>query len=380
VDPATPPALSEVILHALEKEPIKRFQTAEEFRAALAAIPDDRETVRVAAPVETPGTLLRPATTSLPPQAATPPITLPSPPDEAVPSPQSPEPIISRRSWYIALGTILAVALIVVLVVELPKFLVRHKGELRTESGEGALKGTGGPLSPSLALASGDMVLVAGGEALLGQDRHPVSVASFYIDKTEVTNRAYLMFCRETNHALPEGVEEAPSDYPVVDVTFYAARDFALWAKKRLPSALEWEKAARGAKGQIYPWGNELRFELANLPGNKAAAKDARLAAATAYPAGASPYGALNMLGNVWEWVDTPAEVPAGADFEKYQKRFFSSLVPPLSPTEPFYQVRGGSYLYAPRDPSVLIWDAMTIPARGFKPDIGFRCARDAER
>ena len=97
------------------------------------------------------------------------------------------------------------------------------------------------------------MVLVPGGEALLGQDRHAVRVDSFYIDKTEVTNAAYLMFCREMGHPVPPGAEQAPSDYPVVNVTIYDAQDFAGWAKKRLPSAVEWEKAARGAEGRVYP-------------------------------------------------------------------------------------------------------------------------------
>jgi len=383
LDPSIPPALSGVILRALEKDRMKRFQTAEEFRFALASLPELQRTAPSLTSSETQGTSFRPAQTSLPPSAITPSsVTLPSPPDLALKSPQPPAPAISRRGLYVALGAFLAVALMVVLAAELRQVWVNRRGQARTGSGEGPIRATN-TVPPSLALPSGDMVLVEGGEALLGEDRHPVSVKSFYIDRTEVTDGAYLMFCRETKHAVPKGAEAAPADYPVVDVTFYEARDFALWAKKRLPSADEWEKAARGTKGQAYPWGNDLRFDLANIPRDEAAAKSARLAPAAAYPSGASPYGALNMLGNVWEWVETPAEVPPGAHFEDYRKRFFGSLVPPLSPTESFFQVRGGSYrfyLYPANDPGALLWDSMPIPARGSKPDIGFRCARDVER
>jgi serine/threonine-protein kinase len=384
MDPNIPPALNEIILRALEKDPAKRFQTAEEFRVALARVAVEQKTVPAPGSPAIGGRPSQPAETSPPAQAVTPlPVTPPSPTDQALSSPHPPAPIVSRRGWYMALGVILAVALIAVLAAELHDVLVNRRGQARTASSEGSFRGTSTAPPPSLAFPSGDMVLVAGGEALLGEDRHPVSVKSFYIDRTEVTNGAYLMFCRETNHALPKGLEEAPADYPVVNITFYEAHEFALWAQKRLPSALEWEKAARGTKGQIYPWGNDLRFEFANIPRSEAATKSGRLAPATAYASGASPYGALNMLGNVWEWVDTPAEVPTGSHFENYRKTFFSDLVPALSPTEPFYQVRGGSYhFYSSRanDPSVLLWAPMPIPARGSQPDIGFRCARDVDR
>ena len=222
------------------------------------------------------------------------------------------------------------------------------------------------------------MVLVPGGEALLGQDRHAVRVDSFYIDKTEVTNAAYLMFCREMGHPVPPGAEQAPSDYPVVNVTIYDAQDFAGWAKKRLPSAVEWEKAARGAEGRVYPWGSDLRYELANIPRDKAGAISGGLAAATAYSSSASPYGAVNMLGNAWEWVNAPAQPPTGAEFLRY-KETFRELKPPLSPTEPFFQARGGSYrFFTPPDQTpALLYDSSPMPARACEPDVGFRCAKD---
>lgn len=89
------------------------------------------------------------------------------------------------------------------------------------------------------------------------------------------------------------------------------------------------------------------------------------------------------MLGNVWEWVNTPASPPGGEDFDNYRNQLFKDLNPSLSQTEPFYQVRGGSYsfpLQSPDEVSRMLWDPTPIPARGRKPDIGFRCARDVGR
>jgi len=85
----------------------------------------------------------------------------------------------------------------------------------------------------------------------------------------------------------------------------------------------------------------------------------------------------LNMLGNVWEWVATAAAPPEGAEFERYRKLF--TLSPPLSPTEPFYQIRGGSFNLDthPDEAPTLLWNESVVPARAFRSSIGFRCARD---
>ncbi len=230
-----------------------------------------------------------------------------------------------------------------------------------------------------LSLASGDMVLVEAGEALLGAERRALRVESFYIDKTEVTNGAYRQFCRESGYAAPPGLEAAAADLPVVNVTFEDAQAFARWAGKRLPVSVEWEKAARGAQGLTYPWGNEFRAGAANIPASADAARKATLAPADSGAAGASPCGALNLVGNAWEWVNTPAIPPQGADFAAYQK-MFKDLSPVLSPGEAFFQVRGGSFrFYVPAgETPALVYDSSPIPARARKPDIGFRCARNA--
>jgi serine/threonine-protein kinase len=408
VDPNLPQALNDVILRSLEKDPASRFQTAEEFRAALGSVVGDRPTgvptpawQTTQPPLSQPSQIHipLPAQATMPPAgpslsvpqvvtpSAGPPLSLSQP---AMPSAAtSPSPPLnlrtmpmpaSRRGMYRGVWVLLAIALIAVLATQLPKFFKTHRRSRAAANVEVSSNETTKPLPEFLALLSGDMVLVEGGDALVGQDRHTVRVESFYIDKTEVTNGAYLMFCRETGHPAPPGAEQAPSDYPVVNVTFYDAQDFAGWAKKRLPTAVEWEKAARGVDGRAYPWGNDVHYEFANIPRNEGDAMTARLSSATAYLVGASPYGALNMMGNAWEWVNTPAQPPTGAEFLKY-KEMFRSLKPPLSLTEPFYQARGGSYRYftpANQAPA-LLYDSSPLPARAREPDVGFRCAKNVD-
>src|SRR6185369_5023845 len=88
------------------------------------------------------------------------------------------------------------------------------------------------PAAPpaTLSLPSGDMVLVAAGPFLFGENKETVSLPAFYVDKTEVTNEAYGRFCKETGKAPPQGFDESKPSYPVVYVSILEARDFAKWA------------------------------------------------------------------------------------------------------------------------------------------------------
>ena len=132
----------------------------------------------------------------------------------------------------------------------------------------------------------------------------------FAIDQVEVTNERYMKFVQATGHRNPpnpygtgtlqsaKGVEELP----VVQVTWYDSKTYCAWAKKRLPTEAEWEKAARGADGRTYPWGNSPPTDKrANF--DREWEDDKTLYPVGTMPGGDSPYGVKDMAGNAREWV-----------------------------------------------------------------------------
>jgi formylglycine-generating enzyme required for sulfatase activity len=209
------------------------------------------------------------------------------------------------------------------------------------------------------------MVMVAAGPFLAGADRHSESLPVFYIDRTEVPNSAYARFCQAKGRPLPPGFAADHPDYPVVGITFVDAQEFAKWANKRIPTALEWEKAARGSDGRIYPWGNDADPASANVAATGPMP-------VTAFAAAESPFRTINMTGNVWEFADDLKTPSAQAVL-----RFAAILQPPPTATEPWYVIRGGSFKRPLADGVVYEWTS--IPARFSAPDIGFRCAKNAE-
>ncbi|HIE56977.1 MAG TPA: hypothetical protein EYP88_01915, partial [Anaerolineales bacterium] len=171
--------------------------------------------------------------------------------------------------------------------------------------------------------------------------RHPVYLDAFWIYKTTVTNAMYADFLNEMgnqvegratwlNAASPnvllyqsaDGVwhpREGYENHPAVEVTWYGANAYCQWAGLRLPTEAEWEKAARGTDGRRFPWGDEIDCEHAQYANCRGG-----LQPVGSKPAGASPYGALDMAGNVWEWVadwyaddyyaNSPYENPPGPE------------------------------------------------------------------
>jgi eukaryotic-like serine/threonine-protein kinase len=231
------------------------------------------------------------------------------------------------------------------------------------------LRGHGHAPSPpavaeSIATDTGEMMLVPAGKFLFGAAKNPETLPAFYVDRTEVSNGSYLKFCQATGHKLPEGFLQYRPELPVVNVTIADARQFASWTGKRLPTVRQWEKAARGTDGRIYPWGDQASTALANV-GNGS------LVAVDSFAAGKSPYGALQMCGNVWELIDEAAHPSADAiaGFERLLKRR-------IGPEEPWVMIRGGSYDHGITD--AVTYDGASIPASYFSGSIGFRCVRDA--
>lgn len=231
-----------------------------------------------------------------------------------------------------------------------------------------ALRPSKPDLPATLATPAGEMVLVPEGPFQFGPNKESIALHSFYIDKTEVTNLAYLSFCNATKCTLPEGFPMDKPDQPATNITFADAEAFAKWAGKRLPTAREWEKAARGLDGRPYPWGTQRDASLANVRDNPALGKG--LIAANSLPNGASQFGALQTVGNAWEFVLEPkAPSPETAE------RFSRLLTPPPAPGERWYTIRGGSFGEDLADN--VMYDATTVPERFRDSSIGFRCAKD---
>ena len=214
-----------------------------------------------------------------------------------------------------------------------------------------------------ISTSTGPMVLVPAGEFGFGGDKQRVALPAFYIDQTEVPNAEYAKFCQATNRPLPDRFPADKPDYPVVNVTIGEARAFAEWAGKRLPNAMEWEKAARGVDGRAFPWGNEHDPARANVGTHQ-------LRPVKDFAGGASPFGVLQMVGNVWEFVDQ-LRPPSAEALKSYPK-----LKPPPRAEEPWYMIRGQSCGEPLLD--TVIWESAPVPARWKDFYIGFRCVKNA--
>ena len=166
------------------------------------------------------------------------------------------------------------------------------------------------------------MVYVPQGEFSMGsndglpdeQPVHTVYLDAYWIDQTEVTNGMYAL-CVQAGACQPPGDSSSSThasyygdpqyaEYPVIYVSWNDAQIYCSWAEARLPTEAEWEKAARGESGSTYPWGNTFPdCSQANFWISSDGACVGDTSAAGSFPAGASPYGALDMAGNVLEWV-----------------------------------------------------------------------------
>lgn len=164
-----------------------------------------------------------------------------------------------------------------------------------------------------------DMVYIPEGEFIMGSDPEDekrgvmigldelplrkVFLKSYYIDKYETTNKAYKKFVDAASYRVPADWKdnkypEGEDDFPVAHIDWFDADVYCRWAGKRLPTEAEWEKAARGTDGRIYPWGDTFDKNKANT----AESQRDRAVPVGSFPEGASPYGVMDMAGNVWEW------------------------------------------------------------------------------
>jgi formylglycine-generating enzyme required for sulfatase activity len=223
------------------------------------------------------------------------------------------------------------------------------------------------------------MVYVPEGEFIMGSStgykkerpEHTVYLDAYWIDKTLVTNNMYINCVVSGGCTPPLNVSPTKyghknsGNYPVVYVSWQQAHDYCKWAGRRLPTEAEWEKAARGVDGRIYPWGNDAPdCQKGNFKGCSEG-----LSVVDAYPQGASPYGALDMAGNVWQWV---------ADFYGADYYSISPYANPQGPeSSEYYVLRGGAWNYgAERFARTFTRLQMTPTHRA--TNNGFRCALSA--
>jgi iron(II)-dependent oxidoreductase len=201
--------------------------------------------------------------------------------------------------------------------------------------------------------------------------RHIARTDSIYMDRTEVTNEQYKEFLDETERPPPadwpgKTYREGEGQMPVTGVSYDDARAYAEWAGKRLPTEAEWEKAARGVDGRFFPWGNVFdRSACRHMRQNGAGPAEVG-----SYPNGASPYGVLDLTGNVWEWTSSP--------FEPYPDHTGRDERAPYS--SDYRVLRGGAW---PQHDIKPIPTRLTFrsPARPDRQSarLGFRCVQDAK-
>ncbi|HXN07339.1 MAG TPA: SUMF1/EgtB/PvdO family nonheme iron enzyme [Nitrospiria bacterium] len=234
------------------------------------------------------------------------------------------------------------------------------------------------------------MVKIPAGEFIMGSDerdgiigidvgvdevpRHTVSLPDYYIDRFEITNKEYEAFVGATGHRVPaeprfskfyQWVDGHPSPgqekYPVVYVDNNDAEAFCAWRGKRLPAEEEWEKAGRGTDGRKWPWGNQYDPQKCN-------AEESRLNwtwPVGSHPEGESPYGVMDMCGNVAEWTSS------------WYKAYPGSKLDRPSFGETLKVVRGGAYSL-PYMFSRVTHRTYASPPYKRHRSIGFRCALDA--
>jgi formylglycine-generating enzyme required for sulfatase activity len=253
-----------------------------------------------------------------------------------------------------------------------------------------------------------DMILVPAGPFTMGADRggeddehpaHTVTLAAFWLDRTEVTNLAYRR-CVDAGRCRPHDPTSANKNHfggdapfrgpaqPISSVSWDDAKAYCAWAGKRLPTEAEWEKAARGPDGRKFPWG-----EAAADPSLAVFGAD-RTADVGTHPTGNGPYGHADLAGNVWEWVedqyDPYAYRRAGADrgipgscdqimaaqdaLRRAGRQGFTGKNP--IPTGCERVLRGGAFNYD--GPGLRASNRVHHPGSFRLVMSGFRCANDA--
>ena len=223
------------------------------------------------------------------------------------------------------------------------------------------------------------MALIPAGEFAMGSDRgqddeqpvHRVALRAFYLDVHEVTVSRFADFLNAQKSDPPFKWNEAltgnQGNKPVVGVDWYDARDYCRWVGKRLPTEAEWEMAARGTEGRMYPWGSVHPTKAHANAGQNQWRGYGTLTNVGSYEPGKTPEGVYDLAGNLWEWV---------ADwYDPVYYQFSARDNPTGPPAGPLRALRGGAW----NNDSKAIRSAnrAAYAPNARRNDVGFRCARD---
>ena len=214
--------------------------------------------------------------------------------------------------------------------------------------------------------------LVPEGKFLAGKDKFPVNLPAFYLALHPVTNDQYKKFVNETGHRPPnmanygdpiwKGKKFPPekSDHPVVCVSWDDAIAYCEWAGLRLPTELEWQLAAQGMDGRLWPWGAEFDSTRCNVGIDRPTAVDS-------YPTGVSPFGVMDLVGNIWQLTNDVYDngscrfviIRGGSYYD---------------PTSSWWYVKGGPQ-------SLNMHQMLLLISPGFDRNatVGFRCVKDVQ-
>jgi eukaryotic-like serine/threonine-protein kinase len=384
INSETPPGVEKAVMRALQKRKEERQQTAgalaAEFASGMkraAAVGSTKKSSRQANPLEGPGW----AEAAAREEAKQKDDTIASTVTAYELTAQADE---NKRKNYRAIGIVSVVVLALLLTATL--FLIRSRTAVSSQGGNSnaSLETAENKLPNNTERASlplsppeppGGMVYVAGGEFIMGRDngaeyekpQHQATVNPFFIDIFEVTCEEYKKFINETGYRAP--TEWSKGNYlpawarrPVTGIDWDDANAYARWAGKRLPTEQEWEFAARGADGRLYPWGNEWKAKAANADSSS----HKHVTSIGEHSAGPSPFGAYDMSGNVWEWTASDlAAYPGGMLTGQAQGDM--------------KVVRGGSWRENRSETTATVRKGLP-PRGGEYSNVGFRCVSDVIR
>jgi len=351
--PGVDPELERIVNRLLEKDREQRYQSARELLDDLRRSFHVDTEVRLVPVSDRPE--IQPEEPNMAPAVAQ---------GHAPPPVPAIAPKGKSRTPLLALGAV-ALAVIAGVVYMTP----RPAGEpVDKQDTKQAAANPGRALAGVLSLPAGTMFLVPAGKFVFG-DNSPESpnkqqefeLPPYYVDATEVSNEQYARFVQAKGYKAPESdnYKSAPT-LPVTSVSLEDAQSYCAWAGKRLPTEQEWEKAARGPDGRLYPWGSQA---MPN-PGQLVPVDD--------YPERQSPYRALGMGGNAFEWTSTRFPV-TDREIDDMQK----ALGAGTDVSRDWYSIKGGSFLI--KDERFFrLYMRRGWPANQPNRAIGFRCVKDA--